>query len=67
MPAPRTDLCPVCEQKNACSMAATGDPTRPCWCRTTKIPKGLIDGLPIAEQRTRCICKSCATSYVPSE
>jgi hypothetical protein len=43
---------------------ATGVKQPPCWCTQVDFSRELIDSVPIAAQRTACICAACAARTV---
>ena len=55
----REDLCPLCNQPNACGAHATGR----CWCCDTTIPPDLLELIPPESRRKACVCQRCVNSY----
>ncbi|MEN9353353.1 MAG: hypothetical protein RL318_678 [Fibrobacterota bacterium] len=51
-------LCPLCETPNGCQ---AGDPA--CWCNTIRIPKGLLELVPVHLAMKSCICKACVVAW----
>jgi len=55
-------LCPICGEKNNCSIEA-GIETSTCWCMTTKLPSELLERVPKEKRRESCVCKECINRY----
>ncbi|MDX2019216.1 MAG: cysteine-rich CWC family protein [Deltaproteobacteria bacterium] len=56
--------CPLCEQANACAVAAGREPGS-CWCMSAMAAPGVKERL--AATPDRCACQRCFTSVAPSE
>ncbi|MFL0800520.1 MAG: cysteine-rich CWC family protein [Agarilytica sp.] len=59
------NLCPICNNDNACGNPSCDGDTTACWCKRTDItfPEGLLQQVPKASQGKVCICQSCALTY----
>ncbi|KTT41481.1 hypothetical protein RSA46_13605 [Pseudomonas oryzihabitans] len=51
--------CPLCGQRNQCSLATGGD-IQDCWCLRTPVDPAALARLPEEERNQRCLCPACA-------
>lgn len=59
MPEIDASLCPLCNQPNACAMAA-GLRAADCWCMAAPVSRAALDRVPQEQRGKRCICPRCA-------
>jgi len=53
--------CPLCGGPNTCAMAAGGDASAPCWCRSAVFSEELLGQVPEGQRGQVCICARCAS------
>ncbi|MBW7833865.1 MAG: cysteine-rich CWC family protein [Simplicispira suum] len=51
--------CPLCEQDNACSMAACEDAAQ-CWCMGMRVSPLALARVASQDRQRRCLCAACA-------
>jgi len=51
-------ICPFCQRENSCNVNHGA-----CWCMSEKVPRSLIDLLPINSLYKDCICQVCIKLY----
>lgn len=49
--------CPICGKNNNCRHS------KDCWCHSVRIPKDLLDLIPVDKKGKACICKSCVDNH----
>ncbi|WP_461465864.1 cysteine-rich CWC family protein [Melaminivora sp.] len=56
---PHPEHCPLCQQPNACAMAA-GLPAQHCWCMTAPVAREALQRIAPQQRGQACICPHCA-------
>ncbi|MEM7412123.1 MAG: cysteine-rich CWC family protein [Myxococcota bacterium] len=60
---PKTGVCPLCSQPNACALArAEAGDAAPCWCAARSFPPDLL----AQAAPTACICAACLDAHETS-
>lgn len=57
---PVQEICPLCQNANACAIAQTGNTASQCWCMRVKINPDALAQLNTAQKNIVCICQKCA-------
>jgi hypothetical protein len=52
-------ICPLCGNPNNCMAHSE----HPCWCLDVKVPKELIELLPVTHKGKACICLDCIQKF----
>lgn len=53
--------CPLCGGDNHCQVEVNQQTS--CWCMTAKVPKGVIEAVPVESKGKQCICQNCIDTY----
>lgn len=53
---PDPSRCPLCQEPNACGMAA-GKAT--CWCAEVRLDPRALEAIPEAAKGKACVCSAC--------
>ncbi|MDH0748523.1 cysteine-rich CWC family protein [Pseudomonas sp. GD03842] len=54
------DTCPVCGQRNHCTLADPRTADRACWCFTETLDPAVLANLPDDVRGQSCLCPRCA-------
>jgi len=55
-------FCPLCQQKNSCSVQAA-KANAGCWCMNTEVPAELLAKVSAQLQGKSCICLACIEKF----